>query len=312
MMGRRALAVKLGCLAVLAACSVGTAGLATDDPPHAPASSAEAGAADGAVPDDGGSEMGARDGAAQADAADAADAAADAADAAGSCGVTSEGAESATAFPSTKPKVLDGLLDDWGCQAPLEVSSATAEAKANKDGGAVAVSARVKIEWDLFALYFSFDVADPQVEGTSTTDPSVNDSAEIYLRGSALPNADYGLLDHHFLFDYKNFAVEHLYSGTDAPLPLSVTRFTRVTPGVGYVIEARVDRAAIGFLFAGRPLGLDLQVNDGTNQATYLVWAMTAHGACGTCTGKCCCVSPPDNGDFPVCDALRFGKLTLK
>jgi hypothetical protein len=63
-------------------------------------------------------------------------------------------------------------------------------------------------------------------------------------------------------------------------------------------------------LFAGKKLGFDLLLSDGVDQAFYLIWTLASHGACGVCTG--CCCSNGGAGDYPSCDRLRFGRLTLR
>lgn len=73
-------------------------------------------------------------------------------------------------------------------------------------------------------------------------------------------------------------------------------------------MEARIPAAALGrVLSAGKKLGFDLLLNDGVNEAFYLIWAMASHGACGACG---CSNGGP--GDNPSCDRLRFGNLTLQ
>ena len=150
MVGRRVTAVASTCVVLIAACSLGTAGLAPDQGADATSPPGDAGGA-GPELDSRGDSDGASDDATTDAAPDAPEASADAPS---GCGATLQGPESAAAFRSIKRKTLDGLFDDWGCQAPLEVSVATAEGRSAGDGG-IAVSARVKIEWDSNALYFA-------------------------------------------------------------------------------------------------------------------------------------------------------------
>jgi hypothetical protein len=51
------------------------------------------------------------------------------------CGSTQSAPEKASAFPSTKLKVLDGKDDDWGCAEPIVLDDTTAEVAKGPQGG---------------------------------------------------------------------------------------------------------------------------------------------------------------------------------
>lgn len=227
------------------------------------------------------------------------------------CDGTQVGPENAVAFPSLKAKTIDGDPADWGCEAPLVLDAATAAFKYGPDGRVFAVSAQVRLEWDAGWLYFFAHVTDPSVDGQDGKDPWRNDSIELYLAASSMPTADYGLLDHHYIVDHKGLSQESSPPRMPVQAPPFFEYKVKAKPG-GYVVEARVQAVALGgVLSAGQKLGFDLLLNDGIDEAFYLIWAMASHGACGACTG-CCCNSNGAPGDNPACDRLRFGNLTLQ
>ena len=227
------------------------------------------------------------------------------------CDGTELGPEEAQAFPSGTAKKIDGKTDDWGCEPPLLLDATTAKLKSGPDGGVFAVSAQVRIEWDATALYFLAEITDPTVDGDDPNAPWKNDSIELYLGGSPVPTGNYGALDHHYIIDHKGLSQESSPPSPPSSTPAHLHYSVKVNPG-GYVVEARVDAVALGApLLAGKKLGFDLLLNDGINEAFYLIWALSSHGDCGACTGGCCC-STGGKWDFPSCDRLRFGGLTLR
>jgi hypothetical protein len=228
------------------------------------------------------------------------------------CDPTQSAPEKASAFPSTKLKVLDGKDDDWGCAEPLVLDATTAEVAKSPPGGTFTVSARVRLEWDSTAIYFFADVTNPVTEGADPTSPWKNDSVELYLRGGPAPLGDYGQYDHHYIVDHKGLVQEASPPAPPNWNPQGFLFSVASTPG-GYAVEASVSAAAVGGnLDAGRKLGFDVLVSDGINQAYFLIWAIAQHGDCVQCTpGKCCCVNGGGPSDYPSCDTQVFGELSL-
>ena len=228
------------------------------------------------------------------------------------CGPTQSAPEKASAFPSTKVKVVDGKDNDWGCAEPIVLDAMTAEVAKSPPGGTFTVSARVRLEWDSTAIYFFADVTNPVTEGTDPTSPWKNDSVELYLRGGPQPTGDYGQYDHHYIVDHKGLVME---ASPPAPPNWNPSGFLSSVKGTkdGYAVEMRVSADEIGGnLAAGRKLGFDVLVSDGLYQAYFLIWAIAQHGDCVQCTpGKCCCINGGGPNDYPSCDTQVFGELSL-
>lgn len=212
------------------------------------------------------------------------------------------GARSAVAIHSTRPKIVDGDFADWtGCPA-FVLDRSTAASEARSDGGGVAAAATVQVEWDEDALYVAVDVKDPNVQGDPAAScPCNNDSMEIFVGGvAATRTGDYSSRDHHYVVDHSGLSGD--YSNVDKPVPFPGA--TAKATATGYRIEMKIDAAAIGgALRAGQTLYFDAMLNDGLNQARYVIWSMSPHDKC-TCTTCACNFSP-------AYDTLLFAPLSL-
>lgn len=206
---------------------------------------------------------------------------------------------------------LDGNLDDWKCVPFVTLTQAFAAYAKTPDGGSAPIAADFAVAWDGDYLYVAARVTDATIDGTNATSPELNDSIAIYLGGDAFPTGDYSGLDHQYVVDHVNLAVDYQYLSTPARTPsppgfLSATQ----TTDTGFAIEARIGATAVGrnTFAAGDSLGFDfgLVAGDGTTQRFVLLWADADESSC-LCV-RCCCLSATP---LPACDTLRFGKLTL-
>ena len=159
-------------------------------------------------------------------------------DAGKDCGATQGPAGQANAFPSPGGKVIDGDLGDWGCQAPLVLDKDTAAFVLKPDGGTVAVSAKVRWEYEAGHLFFAAEVTDLLLEADAG-DSTLNDSIEMYGSSDAGPlKGTYGANDHHYVWDYKGLVQDWAKSSPVTP-PTGVTSKVVITPN-GYTVEASI------------------------------------------------------------------------
>jgi Carbohydrate family 9 binding domain-like len=233
-------------------------------------------------------------------------------DAGNDCGAALGAAGSANAFPSLGAKVIDGVLDDWGCEAPLPLTQATAAYVKQPDGGTVVVSAKVRWEYDAAHLYFAAEVTDPLLQGDAG-DSTVNDSVEMYGASDAGPlSGIYRQGDHHYVWDYKGLVQDW---GPPSPVtsPPGVTSKVTVN-ATGYTVEASILPTAFNRTNyrAGDLMSVDLELNDadGTRQNSALVWQLSPNPTPCPCNEPACCCGLSD--DLPFCDTTRFGTLTLR
>ncbi len=106
-------------------------------------------------------------------------------------------------------------------------------------------------------------------------------------------------------------------NGGQSPIVPSALTAAVATYSGGYKVEGSIDDTALlsGSSLAGSmSLGVDIGIDDGAGQQEGLVWAQSTHGGCNACTvATCCCQG--DNGpgsmDYPYCDVLAFGSMTL-
>jgi hypothetical protein len=221
-------------------------------------------------------------------------------------------AGSAIAYPSTMMKTIDGIGDDWGCEEPLVLDAANAQHKTSPDGG-YGVSGECKFEWIPAALYVICDISDDTPNDGTSPQPTNNDALEVYLSGAASGSrtGNYGIFDHQFAIDYRNTQGEYANGGVAAVTGL--TSAVQIRSG-GYVVEAAFAATTMlsGSSLAGSmAIGFDLEIDDGVNQPESLLWAQSTHAACGACTAGCCCAGTGGPSDFPYCDVLAFGSMTL-
>jgi hypothetical protein len=196
------------------------------------------------------------------------------------------------------PKVLDADLADFRrCVAIRLDSSSAARTK-----GTTVASANIYLEWEPTALWIGAEIGDVVVEGDDPVRPFMNDSLEVYVSGAGLRTGDYGPLDHQYVIDHAGRAYEYASAHTVGPFTAAMTAKTPT----GYRIEMRIDAST----FSSAPLAkgdvkfLDVMLNDGIAQATYLLWAMQPHPSC-SCT-SCGC------NTTPAFDTLLFAPITLK
>ena len=232
-------------------------------------------------------------------------------DAGKDCGSVQGPTGQAQAFPSVVPKTIDGLFDDWGCEAPIFLTSVSA-AYVMSDGGVVAVSARVRFEYEANNLYIAAEVTDPLLQGDAG-DSTMNDSIEMYGAPDSGPlQGTYGPKDHHYVWDYTGLVQDWAKPAASTPPANEVTSKVLVT-ATGYSVEASFAPPAFmrkNYL-PGDMISLDLQLNDadGVRQTAVLVWTMATSTPC-TCNEPACCCGTP--GDLPFCDTRRFGQLLLR
>lgn len=190
---------------------------------------------------------------------------------------------------------------------PFALTTATAELRVNTP---VAV-ASWRFEWTPDALWVFAEVTDAVLEGDDRVAFS-NDGVELYVAGAPPTDADYGPDDHHYAIDHRGQRIEWSPPTAATMSIVGMTSFVRPTVA-GYDVEIRVAAEQLGgVLAASRTLGVDVQLNDQPGQGT-LLWTIAPHGPCGACTlGSCCCVPGDEVGDWPYCNALRFGTLHLE
>ena len=233
-------------------------------------------------------------------------------DAGKDCGLAEGNAGKAHAFPSVGAKVIDGVLDDWGCETPLSLTKTTAAYVKQPDGGTVVVSAKIRWEYEAAHLFFAAEVTDPVLEGDGG-DSTLNDSIEMYGSADAGPLSGlYGTYDRHYAWDYKGLVQDW---GPPAPVtpPPGVTSKVLVT-AAGYTLEASILPTAFNraSFTAGDSMSVDLELNDadGTKQNYVLVWNLSPNPTPCPCNEPKCCCGLSD--DLPYCDTTRFGTLVFK
>lgn len=261
--------------------------------PESPATDASIGedASGGAVP------IGASFDAGPRDAAD--DAAAD--EACPPVGTTpSTGARYAFAVASrpSVPKVLDGDLADFRRCIAIRLDASTAA----RVQGTTVTNAVVYLEWEPGALWIGADVGDVVTSGDDTVRPFLNDSLEIYLSGAGLRTGDYGPLDHQYVVDHAGRAREYKGGREVGPIAFAIA----AKAPTGYRVEMRIEAST----FSTAPLAkgdvkfLNVMLNDGAGQETWLLWAMQPHATCA-CTACLC-------NTTPSMDTLLLAPITLR
>ena len=135
---------------------------------------------------------------------------------------------------------------------------------------------------------------------------------ELYLSNDTSPTGDYTSRDHHYVVDYTGFAAD--YPGPQRVPVVGLVSAVTEQPGVGFTLEAKVDRSALaaGPFAAGQNFGFDVQMNhsDGrmpSSQVAGLIWTDLSRGSC-SCSACCCGTT----SDTPSCDTLAFGSVLLK
>ena len=216
---------------------------------------------------------------------------------------------------------IDGDLSDWGNPSYTLLAANDAALILGPNGTCMASNAtsqcmvpdgetaELALLHDSSNLYVGVHVTVPNVGGTSTTSPYLNDAVEIYLRGDAAPTGDYTSDDHQYVIDWQNLVLDYGPSngGAGQTNPPGVTSAVKMVAG-GYVVEVKVAVSELGqtALSSGQMLGFDFGVDHGngtTAARSLLVWWMATH-ATPTCTTPKCTGCNPDQ---PYCDTLDFG-----
>jgi hypothetical protein len=226
---------------------------------------------------------------------------------------------------------IDGVLDDWVCpeMRTLEVGNAglTAVRQYSQivppDAGTFPIRADYAIAWDPSYLYFAVVVHDAQLDGTSTK-PYENDAVEIYLSTDPTVTGAYTHLDHQYVVDYQNNAIDYGPNTENrAPLvPNPASLVSKTTSGSGvWTLEARVDPSNVlglqAIQAADQNVRLELQIDDnagtgggGGPQANILIWHRNT-GPAGDCSALegsgTCCAGQSFPNDAPACDNTWFG-----
>jgi hypothetical protein len=219
---------------------------------------------------------------------------------------------------------VDGDLGDWGTPLFTLLAASDAALIMGPNGTCTAANAtsqclvpngetaEVALLHDAASLYVGVRVTAPGVGGGSTTAPYTNDAVELYLRADPAPTGDYTGVDHQYVVDWKNEALDYGASqnGTGQPNPPGFSSAVKVAnPGNGgYVVEAKIALSALGqtSLAPGQTLGFDLGVDHGQGTPatrSFLVWWMASHAPPTCSTAKCTGCSP----EQPYCDTLDFG-----
>jgi hypothetical protein len=207
-------------------------------------------------------------------------------------------ARTATASPSGKAKSLAGGAAQFSACPSVYVGGTVAARRK----GTVSATATITLEWEPSALWVLADVLDPSPGQGSSDEVWRNDSLELYVSGTATRLASYGPADHHYAVDHRGVARD--YSGGKDE-PFADTGFEAVAGG--YRIVFRIDAAALGGpLDASRSMAFDVLLNDGVDQANWLLWAMQPNTSCLSCTASSCLCGYPSN------DPRLFAPLSLR
>ena len=217
---------------------------------------------------------------------------------------------------------VDGDLGDWGAPTFLLLDASDAALITGPSGATcnaanatpkclvpAGESAEMALLVDATALYVGVRVTVPNVGGTDTTDPYLNDAVEVYLRGDPTATGNYTNVDHQYVVDWQNLVLDYGPSVTDTPQanPPGVTTAVKVGGG-GYVLEMKVALSQLGrsSLAPGQTVGFDLGIDHGQGTAasrSFIVWWMATHAPPSCTNAKCTGCSP----DQPYCDTLNFG-----
>jgi hypothetical protein len=238
--------------------------------------------------------------------------------AADACGIPNDGGAvtDILAWPGGPPPKIDGDLSDWPCVGHVDFTDANA---AYVKDSAHPLAADVAVRWDSANVYVAMRITDANIGGNDPTDPSNNDSVEVYASGDGTLNGDYDPQTHQYVTDWKGLTVD--YGPVHAGQPADVTH-------AHYVAAAKAGagswtfEAALGWqaLYAGGgnqyasntnlALGFEVNDGDGTQQVAALVLMMApAQSNCTCQQSNCCCGDTPD---VPSCDSARITRVTLQ
>lgn len=159
--------------------------------------------------------------------------------------------------------------------------------------GSPKATAKVLLEWEPSALWIRFDVEDANLVGTDDT-PYDNDSVELYVSSNPDRTSSYGSLDHQIIVDHRGVT---LHDTAGPPSSYSDAFATKTATGYRAVIRVKSQLLGGGFT-SGKRLYLDALLSDGTQQASFLVWAQEPH--------------PPPPEQYPSSDPRLFSPVTLE
>jgi len=169
----------------------------------------------------------------------------------------------------TPTLVIDGLKDDWAGMSGVSFNDDSGRSSADN-------TANVKAAWDDSYLYFSFEVADTNLQAVETVRDGAlthDDVVEIYIDtlnndGSLMQTDDY-----HFLVNLNNAVADQkgTGSGMDAIWDCSIVSTVTIDGTVGdasdidtgYFVELAIPWSDIGGTpLEGSVIGLDLAIGD--------------------------------------------------
>jgi Carbohydrate family 9 binding domain-like len=241
-------------------------------------------------------------------------------EASGDCGSPSASPLSVMRAPGLI--TVDGVLDEWPCDAFVTLNASTGVLRILQDGGAPPAG-QFAVLWDEGHLYFAARVFEPnfaEAPGYNATIPWQNDAVEVYVAldeaGDAMGSGDYTAQDHQFIVDWKNLALDYQYRLFDGGLgtldPSFVSATSPDADGGVFTVEVAMSASAIGApeLTAGTRLPFDFAFDEGNgDQLCQVVWAVEKPAVC-TCE-RCCCGDASPVTPLPYCDTLCFGTAIL-
>lgn len=215
------------------------------------------------------------------------------------------------AYAAGKPKKVDGLFDDWGCETPLVLDRSSVDFAF---GDAGTLRAEVRVEWEPGHLNVAYVVVTRSPPTGASTQAVFDDAVEVYASPPGPPSGgDYRPVDRHYAVDYRGVAQSYEPYEAGVPAGGGFDSKAVVTPD-GFDVELRIAPKNLGVasFAAGDVIPFDLQIDvgDGNQQLGALIWANTESSAwqC-SCSATCCCGAPTG---APFCDTHRFGTLVLQ
>jgi hypothetical protein len=186
---------------------------------------------------------------------------------------------------ASAPPVVDGVAEPaWSKAVSRRLERSKAELPQAGD-----LQGSFRALWDDEALYLFVEVLDDQKVRNQAV-PWLDDSVEIYVDGDGSRSETYDAADHQYVFGWNDPAV-HEPRGAGQGRGV---RFAQADWEHGYRFEIALPWTAIGSRpVAGRPIGLDVHVNDndGSGRESKLMWS--------------------DTRDLASVEPRRFGKALL-
>jgi hypothetical protein len=215
-----------------------------------------------------------------------------------------------TAHAAPGPITVDGQLGDWPCSAFVALNASDGTVLI---GTAPApLSGEFAVLWDSQTLYVAAHVIDPTIAtnpGNNAGTPWYNDAVETYFSGDLNPSGNYTSLDHQFVVDWKNLAIDYQDAVASAN-PGFVSQTSVDTDAGAWSLELSMPASAVGLsqFQSGTQIGFDIlfEQSNGTAQNYQLVWHAPQAGQACVCDACCCTVN-----SYPYCDVLSFGVVKL-